>query len=166
MKTDGKAALNRAKASAAVALLVNMAATLWAGVQDSALNRSGLTSVPYGLSLAALVFTVVGTTYLLKSREKMTRPDYERTRRLLSVAPPVQAALLLLALLAGLFLLISGQAEAGDAWPLVGYFLSGCAAVFTYCVYRALQYRKEKNTDFEFADDTLTASIKTKSEVK
>ena len=163
---NGKDALNRAKGGAGIALLVNVAASLWAGVQDSALNQSGLTSVPYGLSLAALIFTLVGTACLLASGEKVKRPDYERMHRLLSIAPLVQAVLLLLALIAGLFLLISGRAAARDTWPMAGYFLSGCGAAFTYFVYRALQYRKEKNTDFEFADDALTASIKTKSEVQ
>ena len=163
---NGKDALNRAKAGAGIALFVSVAASLWAGVQDSALNQSGLTSVPYGLSLAAMIFTLVGTGCLLASSEKIKRPDYERMHRLLSIAPPVQAALLLLALITGLFLLISGHAAARDAWPLAGYFLSSCGAAFTYFVYRALQYRKEKNTDFEFADDALTASIKTKSEVE
>ena len=161
---NGKDALNRVKAGAGTALFVSVAASLWAGVQDSVLNRSGLTSVPYGLSLAALIFTTVGTACLLMSGEKVKRPDYERMHRLLSVAPPVQAVLLMLALIAGLYLLISGQAAAWDAWLLAGYFLGSLGAAFIYFVYRALQYRKEKNTAFEFADDALTASIKTKSE--
>ncbi len=163
---NGKDALNRAKRGAGIALLVNVVASLWAGVQDSVLNQSGLTSVPYGLSLAALIFTLVGTACLLASGEKVKRPDYERMHRLLSVAPPVQAVLLGLAMIAGMFLLIRGQAGGRDALPLAGYFLGGCGAAFMYFVYRALQYRKEKNTDFEFADDALTASIKTKSEVE
>ena len=163
---NGKEALNRARGGAGIALIVNVAAALWAGLQDSAMNRSGLTSVPYGLALAALIFTLMGTGCLIFSGEKVKRPDYERMHRLLSAAPPVQAALMLLAVIAGLYLLISGQAAAREAWPVAGYCLSGGAAAFTYFLFRALRYRKEKNTDFEFAEDALTASIKDKSEVE
>ena len=163
---NGKNALNRAKGGAGSALLISAAAALFTGIQDSVLNQSGLTGVPYGLSLAALVFTAAGTACLLTSGEKAKRPDYERMRRLLSIAPPVQAVLMLLALTAGLYLLVSGRAAIRDAWLLAGYFLSGCGAAFIYFVFRALQYREEKNTDFNFAGDALTVSIKTKSEVE
>ena len=150
---NGKAALNRAKGGVGAALIVSIVCVLWAGIQPSQLNRAGLTSVPYGLSLAALIFTAFGVGYLLFSGERVKRPEYERVHRLLSYAPVIQAGLLLLSLIAGGFLLMSGQAQAADAWPLAGYVLSGCAAAFIRFVFKALHYREEKNTDFEYAKD-------------
>ena len=157
---NGKAALNRAKGGVGAALIVSIVCVLWAGIQPSQLNRAGLTSVPYGLSLAALIFTAFGVGYLLFSGERVKRPEYERMTRLLSFAPVIQGVLLLLSLIAGLFLLINGKARAADAWSLAGYFLGGCAAALIYFVFKALRYREEKNTDFEYEKDFLLGNSK------
>lgn len=158
---NGKDALNRAKGGAALALLISIVSSLWAGLQNSQLNLSGWTNVPYGLSLAALIFTAVGVVYLLAAKEKMKRPDYDRMSRLLSFAPLAQAVLLLLTLLAGILLFLIGQAGAGDLTPLLGWALASAGAAFVYFVFRVLRFKEEKNTEFEYAKDFPNPSSQT-----
>ena len=43
---------------------------------------------------------------------------------------------------------------------LAGYFLGGCAAALIYFVFKALRYREEKNTDFEYEKDFLLGNSK------
>ena len=145
----------RAKRRAGIALAVNAAAVLWAGSVDSILNRSGLTSLPYGLALAALIFTGMGGVLFLVSGARVKRPEYERMNHLLRIAAPVEAGLLGLALLAGAYLAVNGSAAGRELLPLCGYLLGACASLALYFAYRGLRFREEKNTEFEYASDPL-----------
>ena len=92
----------KAKLVSAGSLAADVAAVFWSGLMDSALNRAAATCVPFGLSVAALLFVVLGTGMFLASGMKMKRPDYERMDRLLRSAPVIEAILLFLASVLGI----------------------------------------------------------------
>ena len=153
-----EAGLTRAKRICGAGLAGSLAAALWAGTGISELNQAALTCVPYGLSLAALIFAAVGVGRLLFFGRKVKRPDYEQTDRLMTLAPAAAGGLLLFAFLAGIGLILAGRAAWKDALPLAGWLAGGGCALLIHFAYRGLRFRKEKNTEFEYDPETIPAS--------
>ena len=148
---SGASVFKKAKWKIGIALVINTAAVLWAGTQTAIVNVHPATCVPYGLALAALVFTIFGSVLLLLSGAQLTRPYYDRMNRILRFAPPIQACLLFAAFAAGLVLTLAENGLSMELLPIAGYLLSGCSAAVTFFVYRSLCFKQEKNTNFEFA---------------
>ena len=147
----GSAAFGKAKWTAGIALVLNIAAILLAGFVDSVLNRAGVTCIPYGLAVAAAIFVLMGAVIFLISGEKVKRPEYEKMNLLLRSAPFFEAVLLLFAFLAGMILLVMKKPAIPEWLPLAGYLLGGCSSLAIALSYRTLRYKEEKNTDFEYA---------------
>ena len=151
-------AFSRTKWLSGALLVICIIAVLWAGTIYTPLNRLAWTSLPYGLSLAAMVFAATGVCTLLISGPRMKQPEYKRTDRLLGFAPAVMAGLLMIAILAGIILILTGYAAWREALPLTGW-LPGCACmVIIHILWRRLRFVQERNTEFEYDRETIPAS--------
>ena len=157
---DDEQAFTRTKWITGALLVISIAAALWAGILYTPLNRLTWTSLPYGLSLATMIFAATGICTLLISKPRMKRPEYEKTDRLLAFAPTVTAGLLLIAFLAGVILIMTGSAAWKDALPLIGWLLSCACMVIIHIQWRRLRFRREKNTEFEYDRETVPASAR------
>ena len=147
------AALLKEKWIIGAALAINLLSVIGSGLVDSVLNRVGVTCIPYGLALAALVFTAMGSVLFLVSGRKVKRPEYERMDRILRSAPIIEALLLLCAFLAAIVLALTGKVTGSGLVPMAGYLTGSGCSFLTWYLFRTLQYRKEKNTEFEYAEE-------------
>ncbi|MGN0976943.1 MAG: hypothetical protein ACI4PH_02705 [Faecousia sp.] len=114
-------------------------------VADSPLNYARYVEFPGSLSLAALIFEVIGVVQFCAAREKMTNMDFDDIRRKLLIAPPLHGLLLFWAVIAALIQLAGRDVTLMDAIVPLCFFLSGALSVLIFLYYRSLPYRKEEN---------------------
>ena len=118
---------------------------LLGSVADSPLNYARYVELPGSLSLAALVFEVVGVVQFCAAGKKMTNMDFDDIRRKLLIAPLLHALLLFWAVIAALIQLAGRDVTLMDAIVPLCFFFSGALSGLIFLYYRSLPYRKENN---------------------
>ena len=149
---EDRAVVRHVKAAAAAALILSVLLYLYAALLNVPLNWSKLVSMMGLLSLAPLLFLVIGMVQFLVSREKFTEQDYKDMNVKLHVAPVLHGGLLLACGISGIAEMAGIAETAGiaemaggagmNALPAcTGYLLSGAASLMILFIYRRLHHR-------------------------
>lgn len=112
---------------------------------DSFLNCSRYVELFGILSVAALLYEVIGVIQFCAVKEQMTNMDFEDIKNKMMIAPLLHAALLLGAVTAAVCQLIGKSFDLTDVVVVLCYFLSGLLSVLIFVCYRSLPWRKDKN---------------------
>ena len=137
---EDRAVVRRVKAAAAAALILSVLLYLYAALQNDPLNWSVPISIMGLLSLAPLLFLVIGMIQFLAAKEKFTEQDYKDMNVKLHAAPVLHGSLLLLCGITGIAKVTGGAGT--SALPVcIGYLLSGAASLMILFIWRRLHGR-------------------------
>lgn len=145
------AALRRIKCLTAAACAAGIALFMAASLQDSSLNYARYVSLTGTLSIAALLFEVIGIGQFLAAKEKVTGIAFHDIDTKLRVAPVIHFALLLCTAALCVCEMVSGGGQAWDFLIPVLYLLAGACSFAVFALYRRLPYIKEKGEEAQAA---------------
>lgn len=140
-----KARIDTAKRLIGLACVFSVLIFLLGSLADSFLNYSRYVEFPGSLSIAALVFEVVGVVQFCAAKEKMTNMDFQDIRAKMLIAPLAHGLLLFWAVIAALVQLAGHAVTLMDAIVPLCFFFSGLLSIMIFLYYRSLPYRKEAN---------------------
>lgn len=116
---------------------------------DSFLNCSRYVEFFGILSVAALLYEVIGVIQFCTAKEQMTNMDFEDIKNKMMIAPLLHAALLLGAVAAAVCLFFSHTSGLTDIIVTLCYFFSGLLSLLIFSCYRSLPWRKDKNENMK-----------------
>ncbi|ANU48022.1 hypothetical protein ADH76_12975 [Enterocloster clostridioformis] len=137
--------LQTAKRLIGTACVFSVLLFLLGGLVDSPLNYDRYVELPGLLSIAALLFEVIGVVQFCTAKERLTCIDFQDIRTKLHAAPFLHGVLLFCTAMAAMFRM-AGCALADAVVPLC-YFLSGLLSVTILLYFRSLPYRVDINTE-------------------
>ncbi|MDD3794564.1 MAG: hypothetical protein PHE06_01100 [Lachnospiraceae bacterium] len=118
---------------------------LMASLPYSYLNHSRFVELPGTLSIAALLFEVIGVVQFCAAGEKVTNMSFQGIHIKLNLAPAVHAVLLLGTGAACISEMLRMPVSIRENGIAACYFLSGAASFLLFLRYHGLPYGKEKN---------------------
>lgn len=118
---------------------------LCGSLMDSKLNSSRYVELFGTLSVAALLYEVIGVIQFCTAKDKMTSLDFEDIRSKLLLAPLLHGLLLACAAAAAVIPLSGLGAGILDIIVILCYFFSGLLSVLIVQCYRSLPWRKDRN---------------------
>ena len=115
----------------------------------SVLLRTGLNSTPLVYVFTALaactqLMELSGTVDFLTAKPKTTQIRYEDIHRRLTFFPTIRGIMMLLATIAAILTLLSGQVQ-GEAWAVPGYAVCAALAWQVQSLIRGIPVRVEQN---------------------
>lgn len=140
-----KVRIDTAKRLMGLACVFSVVIFFLGSMADSFLNYARYVELPGMLSIAALVFDVVGVAQFCAAKEKMTNMDFQDIRTKLLIAPLMHALLLFWAVVAALAQLYGHNVTVMDGIVPLCFFFSGLLSLLIFLYYRSLPYRKEAN---------------------
>jgi len=117
------------------------------GLTNSPLNYARYVQLPGMLSMAALVFEVVGSLQFCGAKERMDCMEFRDIRGKMLIATLLHGALLLWTTVAAVFHMISRGSALTDVVTVCCFTCSGLLSLAMFFIFRALPYRTEKNAD-------------------
>lgn len=135
------------KCAVGVACAAGIALFLAASLPDSPLNYARYVSLTGTLSIAALLFEVLGVVRFLAAKGKVTGTTFRDIDTMLRVAPVVHCVLLLCTGIFCVCELASRQAAGREFLIPVLYLLAGGCSFAVFALYRSLPFVKEKGED-------------------
>lgn len=137
------------KYSIGAACLLNVIIFFVASIQKTSLNYSFLVEVPATISLAALIFEVLGVIQFCASKKRMNKPEYEGIDFKLRTSPLLHALLLVLTVLACLYRLIIISFDSLSFFVTIGYLVCAGMSTFVFLRYRTIDFTTEPNRTLE-----------------
>lgn len=153
-----KGRIGTAKRLIGLACVFSVLIFLLGSLADSSLNCARDVELPGMLSMAALVFEVVGTAQFCAAKEKMTNMDFQDIRAKMLIAPLMHGLLLFWAVIAAVCQLIGRDVTLMDIIVPLCFFFSGLLSVLIFLYYRSLPYRKEANENAKIGQDAAAKS--------
>lgn len=123
------------------------------GLIDSPLNYDRYVQLLGMLSMAALLFAVIGAVQFCAAKERMNCMDFRDIRTKLLIAPLLHGMLLFCAAVAAAVRMVRGGAAPADMGVVLCYLCSGLLSLAIFFSVRALPYRTEKNADAQIGLD-------------
>lgn len=139
--------LRRYRCLIGAACAAGIALFLAASLQDSALNYARYVSLTGTLSIAALLFEVIGVVQFLAAKERVTGITFRDIDTKLRVAPVIHFALLLCTAIFCACEMIPAGGMAGDFPVPILYLSAGACSFAVFALYRRLPYVKEKGEE-------------------
>lgn len=136
-----------AKRRAGIACVLSVLLFLTGGLVDSPLNYARYVQLPGTLSIAALLFEVIGAVQFCTAKERMNCMDFRDIRAKLLIAPLLHGMLLLCAAAAAVLQMIRSGFVPADLAVMLLYISSGLFSLAIFFGIRTLPYRTEKNAD-------------------
>lgn len=128
-----------------VACILDSGIFLLAAMEHTAVNYTLMVAVPGMLSLAALMFEVIGVVQFFISKERMTKPQYDGIRLKLRTFPLFRAILMTATVAAAVYQLVTGGIDTGSMLVTVGYAICAILAGFIYLSFRTIPFSTARN---------------------
>ena len=106
-------------------LIVSIVLYLAAAIENASVNWSRWVSMLGLLSLAPLIFLIIGTVQFLLSKDKMKEESLKDFLAKLKIAPVFHGGLLAACGIVSLYTVFHNQLESGQSWIGICYLLAG-----------------------------------------
>ena len=118
---------------------------LCGSLMDSRLNAARYVELFGTLSVAALLYEVIGVIQFSTAKEKMTSLDFDDIKMKMMLAPLLHGILLICAAAAAVIVLVGSKTGSIDIIVILCYFFSGLLSLLIFQCYRSLPWRKGRN---------------------
>ena len=118
---------------------------LCGSLMDSRLNAARYVEAFGTLSVAALLYEVIGVIQFSAAKEKMTSLDFDDIKMKMMLAPLLHGILLICAAAAAVIVLVGSKTGSIDIIVTLCYFFSGLLSLLIFQCYRSLPWRKDRN---------------------
>jgi len=116
------------------------------GLMNSPVNYARYVQLPGLLSIAALLFEIIGSVQFCAAKERMDCMDFRDIRGKLLVAPLLHSVLLLCTAAAAVCQMARGGFAPAGLFVVLCYTVSAILSLGIFFSIRTLPYRTEKNT--------------------